>query len=229
MIIENKYCGPSTSGQGGYVCGMLGSFIQGPAEVTLRIPPPLDHNLEVNIMGDDHVTLMDGNTLVAEARKVDLELEVPSPPAYAEAQTASIDYLGFKQHPFPRCFVCGPERAVGDGMRIFPGPVPGSRMVATPWIPYAELCDDHGLVRHEFIWAALDCPGAFAAMMELPRIIVLGKLAVSILKDIKADALCVVIGWNMAKDGRKYHTGTAVFSESDGLCAKAKATWIALK
>ena len=229
MIIENRYCGPSTSGQGGYVCGLLGGFIQGPSEVTLRIPPPLESPLEVSIMGDDHVTLMDGGTLVAEARKVTLELEVPTPPAYAEAQSASKDYLGFKQHPFPRCFVCGPERTAGDGMRIFPGPVPGGKMVAAPWIPYDELSDDHGLVRHEFIWAALDCPGAFAAMMELPRIIVLGKLAVAVLKDIKADARCVVIGWNMAQDGRKYHTGTAVFSESDGLCAKARATWIALK
>jgi hypothetical protein len=229
MIIESTYCGPSTSGQGGYVCGLLGNYIQGPAKVTLRIPPPLDRQMEVNIMDDDHVTLMDGTTLVAEARKTALELEVPTPPAYAEAQTASKDYLGFKQHPFPRCFVCGPERAVGDGMRIFPGPVTGGRMVAAPWIPDAALSDHHGLVRHEFIWAALDCPGAFAAMREIPRTIVLGKLAVAILKDVKADARCIVIGWNMAQDGRKYHTGTAVFSESDGLCAKAKATWIELK
>ncbi len=229
MLIGNRYCGPSTSGQGGYVCGLLGSFIQGPAEVTLRIPPPLESPLEVNIMGDDHVTLMDGGTLVAEARKVALELEVPTPPAYAEAQSASKDYLGFKHHPFPRCFVCGPERAVGDGMRIFPGPVPGGRMVATPWIPYADLSDRHGLVRHEFIWAALDCPGAFAAMRDIPRTIVLGKLAVAILNDIKEDVPCIVIGWRIAQDGRKYHAGTAVFSESDGLCAKAKATWIELK
>lgn len=229
MIIESMYCGPSTSGQGGYVCGLLGGFIQGTAEVTLRIPPPLDRPLEVNIMDRDHATLMDGDTLVAEARRVELELDVPSPPAYAGAQAASKDYLGFRVHPFPRCFVCGPDRDTGDGLRIFPGPVPDKKMVAAPWIPYAALGDEHGLVRPEFFWAALDCPGAFAAMMEMPRVVVLGKLAVSILKDIRADARCVVIGWNIAQDGRKYHTGTALFSESDGLCAKAKATWIALK
>lgn len=229
MIIESTYCGPSTSGQGGYVCGLLGTFIQGTAEVTLRIPPPLNRHLEVNIISDDHVTLTDGDTLVAEAYKAVLEIDVPSPPAYAEAQTASKGYLGFKHHPFPRCFVCGPQRAIGDGMRIFPGPVAGGLMVAAPWIPDAALSDHLGQVRHEFIWAALDCPGAFAAMKEIPKTIVLGKLAVVILKDIKADARCVVIGWNMAQEGRKYHVGTAVFSEIDGLCAKAKATWIELK
>jgi hypothetical protein len=229
MIIESTYCGPSTSGQGGYVCGLLGSFIQGTAEITLRIPPPLDRQMEVNIMGHDHVTLMDGDTLVAEARKAALELDVPTPPAYAEAHTASKDYLGFKVHPFPRCFVCGPERDIGDGLRIFPGPVQGGRMVAAPWIPYAALGDGNGLVRREYIWAALDCPGAFAAMLEQPRVIVLGKLAVTIMKDIKTDDRCIAIGWNIAQEGRKHQTGTAVFSESDGLCAKAKATWIALK
>jgi hypothetical protein len=229
MIIESTYCGPSTSGQGGYVCGLLGSYIQGPAEVTLRIPPPLDRRMEVNIMGRDHITLMDGDTLVAEARKASLELDVPAPPAYDEAQTASKDYIGFKVHPFPRCFVCGPERGEGDGLRIFPGPVPGGKMVAAPWSPYAALGGDGGLVRREFVWAALDCPGAFAAMLEMPRVIVLGKLAVDVMKDIKADARCIAIGWNIAQEGRKHQTGTAVFSESGGLCAKAKATWIALK
>jgi len=229
MIIESTYCGPSTSGQGGYVCGLLGSYIQGPSEVTLRIPPPLDRSLEVTLTDSDHVTLMDGDTLVAEAHRVALDLDVPAPPTCAEAHTASKDYLGFKTHPFPRCFVCGPERDEGDGLRIFPGPVPGGKMVAAPWSPYAALGDGKGLVRREFVWAALDCPGAFAAMLDQPRVIVLGKLAVEIMKDIKADACCIAIGWNIAREGRKHQTGTAVFSESDGLCARAKATWIALK
>ena len=211
------------------MCGLLGSYVKGPAEVTLRIPPPLDRHLEVNIISDDYVTLMDGDTLVAEARGTALELDVPAPPAYDEAQTASKDYLGFKVHPFPRCFVCGPERDIGDGLRIFPGPVQGGGMVAAPWTPYAALGDGRGMVRREFIWAALDCPGAFAAMLEQPVVIVLGKLAVAIMKDIKADARCIAIGWNIAREGRKHQTGTAVFSESNGLCAKAKATWIELK
>lgn len=229
MIIEHKYCGPSTSGQGGYVCGLVGRLIKGPAEVILRIPPPLEHELEVRMVGDYQVYIMDGDTVVAEAHPVTFEMDVPAPPTYAEAQTASREYIGFKHHPFPRCFVCGPQRALGDGMRIFPGPVAGGRMVAAPWISDTSMSDDHGLVRPEFIWAALDCPGAFAAMIDIPRTIVLGKLAVAVLKDIRANEQCIVIGWKIAEDGRKYYTGTAVFSESDGLCAKAKAIWIELK
>jgi hypothetical protein len=229
MIIEKKYCGPSTSGQGGYVCGLIGRLIQGPAEVILRIPPPLEHELEVRMVGDYQVNIIDGDSVVAEAHPVTFEMDVPAPPTYAEAQTASKDYIGFKHHPFPCCFVCGPQRAIGDGMRIFPGPVAGGRMVAAPWISDSSMSDDHGLVKPEFIWAALDCPGAFAAMIDKPRIVVLGKLAVAVLKDIRANEQCVVIGWKIAEDGRKYYAGTAVFSESDGLCAKAKATWIELK
>ena len=229
MIIESMYCGPSTSGQGGYVCGLLGGYIQGPAEVTLRIPPPLDRELKVEMISGDHVTLTDGGRLVAEARGTAFELDVPAPPTHAEAVTASKDYLGFTVHPFPRCFVCGPERDHGDGLRIFPGRVTDGRMVAAPWSPYAALGDGKGLVRREFIWAALDCPGAFAAMLEAPRVIVLGKLAVDIMRDVRTDERCVAIGWNIATDGRKHHTGTAVFSESGALYAHARATWIALK
>ena len=37
--------GPPESGNGGYACGTLGTLLAGPAEVTLRRPPPLDREL----------------------------------------------------------------------------------------------------------------------------------------------------------------------------------------
>jgi len=229
LIVGKRYCGPSTSGQGGYVCGLIGSLLEGPAEVILRVPPPLDRTLTVHLEAGDLCRMTDGDTLVAEGRRVAVEVDAPPPPSYAEAQDASKNYFGFTSHPFPECFVCGPARALGDGMRIFPGPVSGTRMVAAPWTPDASLCSGNGVVRPEFIWAALDCPGAFGAMGDMPRIIVLGKLAVSILKDVRSGERYIVTGWMIEQNGRKNHVGTAIFSESGGLCAKAKATWIELK
>ena len=44
-----------------------------------------------------------------------------------EAVAASATYPGFSAHPFPTCFVCGPERAEGDGLRLFPGRLPDGR------------------------------------------------------------------------------------------------------
>ncbi len=105
--------------------------------------------------------LRDGEVIVADARPVPLELDPPAPVALSDAQTASLR-SGFARHPFPMCFGCGPEREPGDGLRLFPGSVTGRNVIACPWRPNAALANENGLVRTEFVWAALDCPTAFA-------------------------------------------------------------------
>ena len=47
MTIPRRFRGPPNSGNGGYVCGMLGRQIAGAAEVTLRAPPPLETKLDL--------------------------------------------------------------------------------------------------------------------------------------------------------------------------------------
>ena len=41
LIVERRFCGPLDSGNGGYVCGPIAGFVEGPAEVALRLPQPL--------------------------------------------------------------------------------------------------------------------------------------------------------------------------------------------
>lgn len=228
IVINKTFCGPTESGQGGYVSGLLGGFIDGSSEVTLRVPPPLNQALQVEVSDENIVRLFNGETLVAQAQPASIEMDVPYPPVYQEAVVASESYLGFKQHAFPKCFVCGPDRMEGDGLRIFPGQVGEREMVAAPWIPYKALADENGRVRQEFVWAALDCTGAFAVLITKLRLIVLGKLAVSIVKEIKVDEKYIVTGWPMMIEGRKLFAGTAIFTENGELCAMARATWIDL-
>jgi hypothetical protein len=64
----------------------------------------------------------------------------------------------FQDPLFPDCFVCGTVRQPGDGLRIFPGPVPGRRLWAAPWTPDSSVAGTDGRVRPEVAWAALDCP-----------------------------------------------------------------------
>ncbi|HME54054.1 MAG TPA: hypothetical protein VKM55_17640 [Candidatus Lokiarchaeia archaeon] len=226
--IEKRFCGPRDSGQGGYVCGMLGGFIKGTAEVTLRMPPPLDQELDVEV-GADNVRLLSGDALVAEARPTEFSLDVPGPPTYDEAILASRDYIGFTQHAYPTCFVCGPDRAEGDGLRIFPGPVPGKEIVAAPWIPDASFTGDDGLVRPEIVWASLDCPGAFGVLVHGLKLVILGRLAVKIETRPLPEEKYVVVGWHLSTDGRKNYAGTALFSENGELHATGKAVWIDLQ
>src|SRR5688572_30247318 len=109
ITIPRRFCGPPTSGNGGYSCGRLAALVGNPAEITLRAPPPLDTPLAVQ-RHDGVVKLMHGEQLIAEGKAATLDLEVPAPPSYAEAQAAGQRFNGLKHHPYDTCFVCGPRR-----------------------------------------------------------------------------------------------------------------------
>jgi hypothetical protein len=121
--------------------------------------------------------------------------------------------------------VCGPQRAVHDGLRIFAGKLPDSNIVAAPWLPQAQLANDQGKVCREFIWAALDCPGYFASVMP-GRTALLGELAVHIDRSVSVDEPCVIIGWQILIEGRKHKVGTALFDAAGEQCAVGVATWV---
>ena len=224
ITIAQRYCGPPETGNGGYVCGLLAEFIDGPALVRLQEPTPLDVAMEVR-QAPSGVELIRGATVIATARRSEVALAVPSAPDFAQAEAAARDYRGFKSHPFPHCFVCGPHRKADDGLRIFPGRLAAKGLVASPWVPDATLADGAGLVRREFLWAALDCPGAFSFDVADGTPVLLGELAASISGRVRVGERCVVIGWELTRDGRRHYTGTALFSESGELRGLARATW----
>jgi hypothetical protein len=74
----------------------------------------------------------DGDELVAEVRPAAVGLTMPGTASPAEAPAAAGRYPLSQSHPFPTCFTCGPDRAPGDGLRIFPGPLPGGDLWAAP-------------------------------------------------------------------------------------------------
>lgn len=225
ITIAARYCGPPESGNGGYTCGCLAARLQGPVEVTLRHPPPLKRELQV-LRSPAGLVLADGETQIAEARSVHFHLDTPPCPGLGVAAEAAARYHGLEVHAFPTCFVCGPARAAGDGLRIFAGEVAGDGLVASPWKPGAELAGDDGRVRTEFAWAALDCPGAWAWLHELDRPLVLGRFAAVIDAPIIAGRPHIVGGWQIGHEGRKHYSGTAIWRADGTVCARARATWI---
>lgn len=223
--VDSRFCGPPDSANGGYISGSIGTLLEGPAEVTLRRPPPLDTDMQVVRHGEDQLQLFHGEDLIAEARKHDLSLDIPQAPDYDEAVAASKLYTGFDFHAFPGCFVCGPDREAGDGMHIFPGEVKGKNMVASPWMPDASLAGKDGNIHPVFAWAALDCPGAFATV-KLYGPILLGRITTHITEPIKPGEPHIVIGWKEGEEGRKLFAGTAIYTAEGKLCGAAKAIWI---
>jgi hypothetical protein len=236
LVIAPRYCGPPGTGNGGYVSGLIAGYLGGPAEVTLWRPPPLGTPLAVERAGDQAVRVLDGRTLVAEATSVPngLGVELPAPVSVQQAGTAG---RGSRlrthphEHPFPRCFVCGPGRAAGDGLRIHVGPVAGRDLAADVWYPDGSLAGPDGHVRAEFVWAALDCPGGLGAFgggtLDGPPF-VLGRFSVRQTGTVRAGEPHAVAGWRLAEDGRKMLAGSAVFTVNGQAVAVARATWIRL-
>jgi hypothetical protein len=215
LVIDRKFRGPTGSANGGYTCGLLASFMHGPAEVTLRQPPPLEQPLEVATNG--RVELRDGDTLVAHAESAEVELELPEPVSFERAAAAALPE-GDTESVFPECFVCGWARE--DGLRIYAGPVEGTDVVAATWVPRAEL------VSSEFVWAALDCPGAYAVQSGWRGTPVLGRLAARVEHLPHPDERCVVMAWPVGEEGRKLYAGTALIGEDGRVLGSARATWI---
>jgi hypothetical protein len=217
--IGRRYRGPASSGNGGYTCGLLAGFVDAPAvEVTLRLPPPLGRPLAVE-RRDGGALLLDEGILVAEATPAEVPGDVPGAVGWEEAAQAAERYQGFAAHPFPECFVCGPARLAGDGLRVFAGPVAGREaVVAAPW----EANDVHPAV----VWAAIDCPGAFAAG-AVAREAVLGRMTAAVHRQPGEGEQCVSVGWPLGHDGRKLFAGTALFGAKGELLAASRQTWIA--
>ena len=226
LVISSRFCGPPKSGNGGYVCGRVAAHVPGSASVRLKAPPPLETELRIEA-SDSEARLMHESNVIAEAKAAALDLTPPTAPSFAEAEEAAKSYTGFARHVFPRCFVCGPQRASGDGLRIFPGSTTSRSMVAAPWIPDPSLGNGSNVVRSEFLWAALDCTSAFA-VLPIPegKAIVLGELCARIADSVTPGEKCVVIGWPLQVDGRKRFAGSAVFSSTGRPVAVGRATWI---
>ncbi|MDE3069942.1 MAG: hypothetical protein KGJ43_04365 [Acidobacteriota bacterium] len=226
VVIDQRFRGPPASGHGGYTCGLLARMLPGAVEVSLRSPPPLERPLSIEQEVAGRFTLRDGETLVAQARAADLEVAVPDPIALDEATSAISGYVGFEHHAFPSCFACGPERGEGDGLRLFPGSVSGRDIVACPWRPGADLAGGDGLVQPEFVWAALDCPTAFACDLGESWAIVLAQLTAKIERPVRAEAPHVVAAWPLGREGRKHSAACAIFDQEGEVLAVSRALWI---
>lgn len=219
LTIGRRFRGPLTSANGGYAAGSLARAVGVPAvEVTLRLPPPLERPLAV-AEEDGRWLLLDGDALVAEARVAAPEVSAPPPPTAAEAEEAARHAGGWGAPVFAECFVCG-TRPEGDGLEIHPGLVRGrdDGLVATTWVAHE--------VRPEVVWAAIDCPGAYAVQSGARGEPVLARMTAEIGRLPREGERCVVAGWPLGSEGRKHEAGTALYGEDGSVLAVSRQLWI---
>jgi hypothetical protein len=205
-----------TSANGGYACGRLAAFVDADAvEVTLRLPPPLDRPLRVERV-DGHVSLLDDDAVVAEALPAPVEVRPPDAVSVADADKARERHLREWTPEFRECYVCGVR---DDGLEIRVGLVAGREPLHAAPTALVESGP-------EFVWAAIDCPGAYAVGAEGRGDIVLGRMTARVDRVPDVGEGCVVASWPLGEDGRKLYAGTALFAAGGELLALARQTWI---
>lgn len=238
LVVPGLRNGPPGMGNGGWTAGSiarhLGSRPGGPAvEVTLRRPAPLDRPLRVDVEGDA-ASLHDGPTgsdsLVATARVVERDLLAPAPVDLDAAEAAEAAFLGWHQHPFPDCVVCGTARGPHEALRIFPGPVEGrDGVVAGRWHPSPNMVDHRSAdlrILDAAVWGALDCPTGWAHASGDGGVALLGRLTAQLHRPVLPTADLVVVAEQAGRYGRKLHARAALYTPSGTLLAQSEAIWI---
>lgn len=231
ISVSRRFLGPPNSANGGYVSGRVAGPIAGSAEVTLHLPPPLDKPLVLKPEGSG-VALFDGETRLASAIPAALSNMPIKPVPLAQARAAARRTFPVSGHPLPECFVCGPARLEGDGLKIHVGPLQSGDpdwqgLLAADWTPHDSLDDGAGLVRPEFLWAALDCPTGYAvSSSQGMRSVLLGRQTVSISRQPAVGESLVVAAQQTGRDGRKFFADSALFDANGDNVAACRAIWI---
>ena len=225
LSVPARFNGPRESGQGGYTAGLIAMRMGELAEVSLRSPVPLDRELEIEELDNGGIRLSDGETLVAEAKPRELEIEVPGPVGLEDAREAKARYRGTAEGEFSHCFVCGIGRE--DSFGVTAGSVEGRDVVASTWQPGASTdVDGTGRCAPEFVWAALDCPTYFALYPDSLPISFMARFAARVDDLPEIGDEYVVMAWPISKDGRKHLAGSALLDGEGEVLAMAEALLI---
>jgi hypothetical protein len=227
VLIPRRFNGPPASANGGYACGLIGRYIRGPAEVSLRSPPPLDTALKLVRTPDGELQLLHRELLVAEGRSAQApDVEPPVRPTVAQAREAMRRHpWRSARHPFNDCYICGVGRH--DGLGLHFGDLPGQpSMTAAVVIADATIPHDERGLLPEIAWGALDCPSYVPMMWNADIPSLLARMHAELLEPIPLGEPIVATGWLLGAEGRKHYTASALLSADGRLLARAAHLWV---
>jgi len=241
LRIGNWFQGPTGSGQGGWTSqrflAAVSACTDQPMTVSLAAAIPLEVDLEVHAVADDHsrweLRAPDGTTIMTASVWNPVFADT-SPVSIADARAAhhrSSDVVG--EHPVPACFSCG---SLPGSMQVQAGPVDLSGAddrFATHWTVPDWAVDEAGVVDPGTRWAALACGAAFwVGWSREPRTALTVQYAVEERVPLTPGATYAVVGWSGDHDpewdGRKRHGASAAF-DAEGRCvARSVSFWVSV-
>jgi hypothetical protein len=183
----------------------------------------------------ENLRVLKDGTLIAEAVRTTLALDVPTPPEFNAALAARGDSPSFETrvNPLipdgtgfhPVCACCGADAPADEGLHVYAAPVAGFDGVAAAWRPHAGLAGVDGFLPESIVWTALDCPvssrGSRAAFVpDCSAAWWRARYGSARGDRNRGDRLA------SRQRGRKHFAGTALFDADGELCAFARQTWI---
>jgi hypothetical protein len=227
IVIEKKFCGPPSSGNGGYVAGVLAKTFGGHVSAALRAPVPLGKPMSFSAQGGV-ATLKDGDTLIGDVAPAARD-HLPAPPAAPtlEQARAAAARCGGSFHPI--CLTCASKLSASEGLRVFVSQCAGAPrgQVAGLWNTHPAFAAPDGLIAEEFVWAALDCPGFYAWVeMDGRHSALLGTMQAEVLERPRVNGDYIVSAWPLEKSGRKAISGVALHDREGRLMARGRQIWI---
>jgi hypothetical protein len=229
--VPSRFAGQPGIAKAGWLSGRLAARLPPgtTVDVAMRAPTPVDQDLTLDV---DHarqlVRVFDGDLLLAEAQPANASPLAPPAVEWAQAALAEISFPGRWDHPFPACFGCG-DRAPGDGLRIFPGPVssrPGT--FAARWTPGPADVTHDGAVPIEHVWAALDCPTGWVHHRP-GGLALLVRMTARLHRAARPCEDYVVVARDdrrTGRSGRRMLSRSAIYTRTGTLIATAGATWL---
>ncbi|MFP3915531.1 MAG: hypothetical protein ACLFWM_11700 [Actinomycetota bacterium] len=216
VAVDERFAGPPGMANGGYISGLVTAGTS--SQVVLHRPVPLSRTLIVSRTADGNILTDGEGRLLTAVERPPVETDLDFVEAHEVAAAPPVDYLD--RHPFPRCFVCGTDRAQGDGMVIHPRRV-GETMAAV----FTPPDEGEATVPVEYLTAALDCPAGWAVYGP-GEIGVLGTFEVEVTDKALAREPLVVVARGIHREGRRRYAESAVFSSGGGIIGAARSIWI---
>jgi hypothetical protein len=78
------------------------------------------------------------------------------------------------------------------------------------------------------VWAALDCPSSAPVHATISAPVVLGRMTVALERSVPVGEPHLIQSWLEEVDGRKRHTGVALFNGEGERLAAGRAVWVEL-
>ncbi len=233
IVISQQHNGPPSSAHGGLAAGRFAEFVN-PCRASVRFhrPIPMAKALRPHTRHDRaSVDVLHGDEIVATVTVTEdaIQPELASMQRVSSSDVAAAErdwaQTMAQIHPFPTCFACGPERAVGSGLGLRPGQVDDSGRYVTTWLPKVD-----GSVAPWLVWTALDCPSGAPALgaVGADEQVVTGTISVIIDGPAPGDGDYQIISRLTDRQGRKLATEAALIDGEGRVLASCSALWIAV-